>query len=159
MSRAPQASDIWPVKGAKPVRVEQRFAATGSFGLDCDARREVERVEISLPYPPATNNLYFNVAGRGRVKSDRYTQWLEESAWSILAQKAGRIAGKFLAEITVSRPDNRRRDLDGVLKPLLDCCVKNRLIRDDSLCQKIILAWSEGGEGVRIVLTKMEVSA
>lgn len=151
-------SDVFPTKG-RAVRVEQRHAPTGSFGLVQDARNDSERVEIALNYPPATNNLYFNVPGKGRVISDRYRQWLDESAWMLLAQKPGRVSGKFIAEITVNRPDNRRRDLDGVLKPLLDCCVKNRIVSDDSLAEKITLAWANGGEGVKVVLTRFEGAA
>jgi Holliday junction resolvase RusA-like endonuclease len=149
-------ASVFPGKGKRAVATETRHAPTGSFGLVTDARKDAERVEIELSYPPATNNLYFNVPGKGRVRSDRYNQWLDESAWLLLAQKPGRVSGKFIAEITVNRPDNRRRDLDGLLKPLLDCCVKNRIVSDDSLAERITLAWANGGEGVRVVLTKAE---
>ena len=159
MSRAPTIESVFGAKSKRPVRVETWPAATGSFGLVADARKESERVEISLSHPPATNNLYFNVAGRGRVRSDRYNQWLDESAWQIAGQRPGRIAGKFVAEITIHRPDNRRRDLDGLLKPLLDCCVKNRIVSDDSLAEKITMQWASGGEGCRLVLTRFNEAA
>ena len=156
MTRAPSISSIFGKGQTRPVRVETRHSATGSFGLCVDARPEAREVTLDLMRPPSTNNLYLNVPGHGRVRSDRYNQWLDESAWMIFAQKPGRIDGKFYADIIIKRPDNRKRDLDGLLKPLLDCCVKNRIIRDDSLAERITLAWAEGGEGVRIVLTKCE---
>ncbi len=30
---------------------------------------------VNLPYPPVLNNLYANVPGKGRVKSERYRAW------------------------------------------------------------------------------------
>lgn len=159
MARAPTIETVWPGNGRKPFRKSEIAprVATGSFGLVQDARSEKNRIEINLPsHPPATNNLYFNVAGKGRVRSDRYNQWLDESAWMILAQKPGRIGGKFTAEITVKRPDNRRRDIDGLLKPILDCCVKNRIVTDDHLAESVRISWASDGEAVKIVLTKYE---
>ena len=33
--------------------------------------------------PPSTNSLYANVAGRGRVKSQRYRTWLQAVGWDM----------------------------------------------------------------------------
>lgn len=154
MARRLTIADIFPGKGRKPVRVESRLAPTGSFSLDCDQRAECDRVEIDLSYPPATNNLYFNAPGKGRVKTERYAGWLDESGWRIAAQRPGRIVGPFATEITVTRPDNRRRDLDNMLKPILDCLVKHRVIPDDSLGQRHTIQWANDGDGVRVVVTR-----
>ncbi len=154
MTRRLTIADIFPGKGRKPVRVESRLAPTGSFSLDCDQRAECDRVEIDLSYPPATNNLYFNAPGKGRVKTERYAGWLDESGWRIAAQRPGRIVGPFATEITVTRPDNRRRDLDNMLKPILDCLVKYRVTADDSLARRHTIQWADGGDGVRVVVKK-----
>ena len=154
MARGLTIADVFPGKGRKPVRVETRSAPTGAFSLDCDARPECERVEVALSYPPATNNLYFNAPGKGRVKTERYADWLDESGWRIAAQRPGRIVGPFATEITVTRPDNRRRDLDNMLKPILDCLVKHRVIPDDSLGQRHMIQWTDDGDGVRVVVTR-----
>lgn len=154
MARGLTLADVFPGKGRKSVRVETRSVPTGAFSLDCDARPECERVEVSLSYPPATNNLYFNAPGKGRVKTERYAGWLDESGWRIAAQRPGRIVGPFATEITVTRPDNRRRDLDNMLKPILDCLVKHRVIPDDSLGQRHTIQWANDGDGVRVVVTR-----
>lgn len=154
MARGLTIADVFPGKGRKPVRVETRCAPTGAFSLDCDARDERERVVVDLSYPPATNNLYANVPGKGRVKTERYAGWLDESGWRIAAQRPGRIVGPFATEITVTRPDNRRRDLDNMLKPVLDCLVRHRVIPDDSLGQRHTIQWSDDGDGVRVVVTR-----
>lgn len=137
-------------KGGKtPVRVVHN-----SLSLDVDARKEVAAVTISLPYPPATNNLYFNAPGVGRVKTERYQNWNDEAAAMIAQQRPGRVAGEFKAEIIVSRPDKRRRDLDGVIKPILDCLVRNRITGDDHLAQEINVVWTAEGSGVRVTVTE-----
>ena len=88
------------------------------------------------------------------MKSTRYAAWLTEAGWTIKAQKPGRIEGKYAADIIVSRPDKRRRDLDGLLKPLLDCLVSNGVTDDDHLAQDIRIRWVEYGEGVRVTLSQ-----
>jgi crossover junction endodeoxyribonuclease RusA len=111
-------------------------------------------VSVVLPWPPAVNNLYLNVKGRGRVKSPRYSNWLNEAGWIIGTTKTGRIAGPYQIEIHATRPDKRKRDLDGICKPILDCLVKNGVTDDDSIAQRITLAWSAEGSGVRVVITE-----
>lgn len=158
MARGLTIADVFPGKGRKPVRVESRRIPTGHFSLDNEARKSVEAVALVLPFPPATNNLFFNVPGRGRVKSDRYSAWLGEAGWMIAEQKPGRIAGEYEADIIAYRPDKRRRDLDGIIKPLLDCLVAYRVTGDDSLARKITIAWADGGEGVTVTVRPFEVA-
>lgn len=160
MARGLTISDVFPHPG-KRVRVERKPASrviTGAFSLDCEARKGADAVSLSLPYPPAVNNLFFNVPGRGRVKSSRYSAWLGEAGWMIAEQKPGRVMGEYEADILAYRPDKRRRDLDGIIKPLLDCLVAYRVTGDDSLARKITIAWAEGGEGVTVTVRPFEVA-
>jgi Holliday junction resolvase RusA-like endonuclease len=99
-------------------------------------------VAVQLPWPPATNGLYATV-GRRRVRTARYDRWLREAGWALRRQRPGQVAGAFKASLVFTAPDARRRDLDGVLKPVLDLLVGNGLIEDDSLARELHLAWSE----------------
>lgn len=99
-------------------------------------------ISLALPFPPAVNNLYANGA-RGRFKSERYENWLGEAWWSLEAQKPNKISGEFIASLTFGKPDNRKRDLDGLCKAPLDLLVKYGVIEDDSLAQKITLQWGD----------------
>jgi crossover junction endodeoxyribonuclease RusA len=123
-----------------------------------DARTEARRVELSLPFPPSVNALFFNVPGRGRVKTDTYTGWENEAAWLLASQKPGRIVGDYEIEITAFRPDKRRRDLGNLEKGISDLLVSQRVIQDDRFAQKITLQWGSGGEGCRVILTKAEAA-
>ena len=63
------------------------------------------------------------------------------------------IEGKFELKIRVRRPDNRRRDLDNLLKALSDGLVKGGVITDDHLCESIDIRWVETGDPCEIEIT------
>lgn len=110
---------------------------------------------ITLPHHPAVNNLFATFRGR-RIPSRRYTAWQAEAAALLAEQQPPRILGPFIATLVFTRPDRRKRDLDGLAKAPLDALVKAGVIEDDSLCQGLSLCWSAGSPdkngGVRIVL-------
>ena len=105
-------------------------------------------VSLTLPYPPATNNLFFNRKGGGRAKSARYTSWRTEALWEAKKQHAGRVDGPYALTIIACRPDNRRRDLDGIAKHISDALTAAGIIEDDHLCQKLTMAWGTAGKTV-----------
>ena len=63
------------------------------------------------------------------------------------------IEGKFELKIRVRRPDNRRRDLDNLLKALSDGLVKGGVIEDDHLCEGIDIRWIDVGDPCEIEIT------
>ena len=156
MTRAPSISSIFGKGQTRPVRVETRHSATGSFGLVVDAREGRDRIELTMPFPPSSNNMFVNNPNGGRFRSSQYDGWLSEAGWVVAGQRPGRIAGRFEIEVTMPRPARKGRfDLDNRLKPVLDLLTKQRIISDDSLAERITLAWG-GGELVRVVLTRCE---
>lgn len=86
-------------------------------------------IRIELPGPPSTNNLFFNVPKRGRVKSPRYQAWEGEAGLLLKAQKPGRLTGNVEMILTV--PQKTRADLDNLAKPILDLLVTHSVIEDD----------------------------
>lgn len=105
------------------------------FGLDTykTERRAIpdEAVRLELPVmPPSTNHLYFNVAGRGRVKTQQYEDWLQQCGLMLKRQVTGRMTGRV--DITIRLEDKHpQRDADNAVKPLCDLLVKIGLIQDD----------------------------
>jgi crossover junction endodeoxyribonuclease RusA len=100
-------------------------------------------IHISLPFPPALNNLFATFNNR-RIPSRRYKAWLAEAQTSLRAQRPGALTGAFEASLILSPPDRRKRDLDGLAKAILDLLTKEAVIEDDSLARKLTLAWAEG---------------
>lgn len=138
-------------EGKPPVRViQQRSRAT--FGLDCDGKAEIT---VDLPFPPGVNNLYLNINGRGRILTPRYRDWQAEAAGMILQQRPGRMFGEFDVAITLTRPDKRKRDIDGLIKAILDALVKSSVVQDDSLAESVSIAWIPGITGARVKITKI----
>jgi Holliday junction resolvase RusA-like endonuclease len=92
------------------------------------------------------NGLFFNTK-RGRVKTTRYQAWLREVSATIKSQGLVHIPGDVSVEILIIKPDRRKRDLDNLAKSILDALVLNGVIDDDSLIQKILLAWHSDNLG------------
>lgn len=128
---------------------------TGRFSIDSDARREAVRIELSLPMPPSVNGLYANAESGGRFKTEEYEAWLSEAGWRIQAQRPGRIVGPYEIEIRIARPHTKRRmDLENRMKAVSDLLVKQRVIADDSLAQRITMEWGPQGSECAVVLTR-----
>lgn len=90
-------------------------------------------IELSLPFPPTTNNLFMNV-GKRRIPTKAYRAWRETAAALIdnqmLSQKA--ITGPYHMIIELDRPDRRGRDVSNYAKAVEDSLVLCKAIRDDS---------------------------
>lgn len=88
-----------------------------------------------LRAPPSANNLFADKGGGhgGRAKSTAYKKWIQEAGWTIVQQLAGQRGEPLEGPVSVmiSAHLSRRRDLDNIVKPLLDLLVELRIIKDD----------------------------
>lgn len=105
-------------------------------------RPVVARVELRLPLPPSTNNLFRNVPGRGRVRTSDYRSWLTVAGSELLIQRPGHVAGDVVVDVRVPR-GSRRRDLDNFGKALCDLLVRHAVIEDDSRVGDYRVRWGE----------------
>jgi crossover junction endodeoxyribonuclease RusA len=111
--------------------------------------RHALATELSLPYPPSANHLWRS--NRGRVhKSPKYEKWLYAAGIMALAAKPRGIIGAYKLSIAAVRPDNRRRDLDNIIKPINDLLKAVGVIEDDSDCEMICARWVTSGMGVDV---------
>jgi crossover junction endodeoxyribonuclease RusA len=104
-------------------------------------------IELSLPFPPTTNNLYAN-GKKGRYRTPTYDAWLKEAGWALNIQRPGSIEGQYRLTITAQRPDRRARDVDNLIKPLSDLLKKHGVIEDDSKALSVSAEWA-GSEPVK----------
>lgn len=112
------------------------------------------RGPIKLPFPVTTNNLYRNRRGRGgRAKTKRYQAWSTEAGWEIKRQRPGFVEGPFKLDITITRPDKRRRDISNLIKALEDALVEFGVVEDDCLCEQITIGWRDKRDGPVIEVT------
>lgn len=103
--------------------------------------------------PPGTNNLFRNVAGKGRRKTAPYVTWLNAAGWEVKAQRVSfRPAGEYVVDITIPLAwrrtrNGRLRDIDGFIKPILDLLVSLQATPDDNLCMKVVAEYRPGAVG------------
>jgi hypothetical protein len=112
-----------------------------------DNRAVEEQCAISLVLgkPPSLNSMW-RIGPRGPYKSKEYKAWLDDSLGRLANNRPPPISGKYILEVYIRRPDNRRRDLDNVaFKAVSDFLVKAGLIRDDSDCVRLVAEWRDDG--------------
>lgn len=95
-------------------------------------RRAEEALEATLPWPPSVNH-YWAARGNARYLSPRARAWHQE-AWAILraAWRGKPMRGEVAVLLVLHPPDRRRRDLDNILKAVLDALVHAGVLQDDS---------------------------
>lgn len=93
-------------------------------------------------FPISTNALFANVAGRGRVRTKRYKDWAAAAGWDCNGK--GSISGPFELRLVLSRRKRRKgQDLSNLVKCVEDLLVAHGIVEDDSLNEKITLAWGD----------------
>ena len=118
---------------------------------------------IDLPWPPTANRYWRNVAGRMVLSRDgrRYREAVAGLVWRHLQQEGGGIGfGESDLEVTIEAypPDRRRRDLDNILKALIDALESVDLFHDDSQIAVISICRREAEPPGRVEVTLRAVS-
>jgi len=100
--------------------------------------------EVTLPWPPTVNTywrhkvtgrlatVYISAEGKAYRKAVNY--WVMEAA---MVQRYLKQTGPLRVEIEAFPPDRRKRDLDNVLKSLLDSLTHAGVWEDDSQIQDL----------------------
>jgi len=117
-------------------------------------RKPAESLSIDLPFPPSANRLWRSTKDGRHYRSPRYQTWFQAAGIEINRQRPGKIEGQFSVLLQLGRPDRRRRDLDNLMKPVLDLLQHYGIIENDSLAQHVSVHWSETIKGAHVVLAK-----
>lgn len=127
-----------------PPYAPDRFLATGFV--------------IELPLPPSVNSTIKRLGNRSpgvarwRMLCDGYI-WPQ---WKWLKPRA--VTGAFLIDITWTRAEYMRSDIDNRIKPLLDYLQDKKLIANDKLCKEMRVGFGETKYGCRVeVLPRREI--
>jgi len=85
---------------------------------------------FELPYPPSVNH-YWRRVGDATIISREGRRFRKE-VFDLLAPRQGdRLEGRLAVRILACPPDARRRDLDNIMKALLDALEDGGVYRDD----------------------------
>lgn len=95
-----------------------------------------------LTYPPSANSMYRAVRG-SVIKSKAYRAWFDAVRFEHKPPMDKALSGRYQIHLIATPPDRRRRDLDNLIKPVLDALTELRLTPDDQHCRKIMAEWAE----------------
>jgi len=94
------------------------------------------RISYALPYPPTVGN-YWGISKRGMYIKKRGIQFRKD-VWAIVQQEgAQKLEGRLNLVIDLVMPDKRKRDIDNVLKALLDALQHAGAYLDDNQIDKL----------------------
>ena len=88
---------------------------------------------IDLPPPPSTNHLYAH-HGSHRYKSPQYKRWLKDVGYFLNLSPS--LDGKPYKVKILANVD-RKRDIDNLVKPILDAMVRSQVVPDDRWCDYV----------------------
>lgn len=94
-------------------------------------------IKLDLPYPPTVNTYWRNI-GKGRTIISRAGRiYRVDVQAAVLLAGRPRVSGRLRLGVLLTMPDNRRRDIDNVLKALLDALGHAGVYADDSQIDRL----------------------
>lgn len=120
--------------------------------------QKTRTVQLELPWPPSVNHYWRHQNGRHHISAEgrSYRQIVAVTA-RLKAQIDAPLEGRLSAMITAWPPDRRRRDLDNVLKALLDALEHAKIYHDDSQIDHLTIERGRARLGrVLVTITELE---
>jgi crossover junction endodeoxyribonuclease RusA len=120
-------------------------------------------IEMTLPWPPSVNSYWRHptrgaLAGRHLISEEGRAYRVSVMEIVLIHRLGKLLTGRLAIQIKASPPDKRRRDLDNILKSLLDSITHADVIVDDSQFDAIsILRLPNTSPGkVEIIIHQLE---
>ena len=99
-------------------------------------------IELTLPWPP-TVNTYWRMFQNRMIISEAGRKYRTAVAEQVLVQRGAKhLTGTVKVVIEAWRPDKRKRDLDNLLKAVLDAMKHAGVYEDDSLIVDLRIYWA-----------------
>jgi len=109
-------------------------------------------VTFELPWPPSVNHYYRRVGARTLISSAG-RKFRRQVAQILASRCLPPIVGRMAMTIEVYPPDRRRRDIDNLLKAVLDACQHGGAFPDDSRIVWLLIYRAQIVPGGRVVVT------
>lgn len=99
-------------------------------------------IYLELPYPPSVNH-YWGQSGNRRFIGKKGVAFRAAVLDAAIEADAHPLEGRLSVHIELFPPDRRKRDLDNVLKSLLDACEHANCYENDSQIDEIHIVRKE----------------
>lgn len=99
-------------------------------------------IELAMPWPPSVNRYWRTFQGRMIISAEGRTYRRVVAEQVMIQRGAKHYAGKLKVTIEAWRPDNRKRDLDNLLKAVLDSLTHAGVWADDGLIVDLRIYWA-----------------
>ena len=101
---------------------------------------------IKLPWPPSVNTYWRAIIQSKRVRnilSEKARDYRNKASYEIFNQGYSAMEIDYPVRLTIiaSQPDKRKRDIDNILKPLLDVLSHTDVWNDDSQVYDLRVLW------------------
>jgi len=92
------------------------------------------KYEVTIPIPPSVNQLYRNVAGKGRASTRKYRQWKADVTW-LLINELPKLVAPVKIGVTIKGGTGFRRnsDISNRIKATEDALVAAGRLEDDNV--------------------------
>jgi crossover junction endodeoxyribonuclease RusA len=128
------------------------------YDFECQVEAPARRpYTIELPWPPSVNTYWRHVGARMLISKPgrQYRQSVELAV--LIAGGRRNLLGRLSLQIAATPPDNRRRDLDNVLKAPLDALAKSGVYEDDSQIDELVIRRLKPSKPGRLVIEIREL--
>lgn len=106
-------------------------------------RKIFSGITLTMPWPPSVNKYWRTFQGRMIISAEGRSYRKAVADQVLIQRGAKHYTGKLRVQIEAFRPDNRRRDLDNLLKAVLDGCTHAGVWEDDSNIVDLRIYWAD----------------
>ena len=103
-------------------------------------------IQLLLPYPPSVNH-YWGQSGKHRFIGKKGREFRQAVAEACLEAQVSPLEGPLSVHIALYPPDHRKRDIDNVLKSLLDACEHAGCFENDNQVGELHIVRQEVRKG------------